>query len=51
MEGLAVGMSYGQAVVQAKRKTAQTFGSASVRDLINGFVILGDPSMRPPGAI
>jgi len=48
MEGLAAGCSYGDAVRDAKLKMIRAYGLDSVRDLINGFVILGDPAMRPP---
>jgi len=48
MDGLSSGSSYGEAVVAAKRSLVQSYGLESVKDLVNGFVILGDPAMKPP---
>jgi len=48
IDRVAAGMSYGEAVNGAKRVLVERFGIESVRDLINGFIILGDPAMKPP---
>ncbi len=48
MQGLASGASYGDTVTSAKRKMVQRYGLESVRDLLSGFIILGDPAMKPP---
>ncbi len=48
MDGLNNGLSYGDAVLQAKAAMVKTYGLESVKDLISGFVILGDPALRPP---
>jgi len=47
MDGLAAGDSYGTAVLKAKSKLANEYGAHSVKDLLSGFVILGNPALRP----
>ncbi len=44
---IAEGMNLGQAVRAAKSELIEQFGLSSVQDLIGGFVILGDPTMKP----
>jgi len=45
--GLSRGDTLGESLNNAKRAMVQQYGHASVRDLLGGFVILGDPTMVP----
>ncbi len=48
LKGLSGGKSYGESVHRARRSMVQRYGLESVKDLVGGFVILGDPAMMPP---